>query len=375
MTPAASPSDPTLASASPGVATPAVTGNRFLPFVHSFRALAILSVVATHVDGYTTWPDEDALLRRLIFAFTLNGSLLFVFIAGFLFHHSANSFRYPRYLRTKFARVLLPYLIMSVPTLIYHHVVHLGIFAPGHEAPWGSTALAVLRALLTAEHMPIPYWFIPMVVFLYLGAPLFLALDRRPWFPLLLPWLLGMAMLCHRPYEVTHVLHALLYFLPCYLAGIFVSHHRERVFAVVDRWLPALLAACLGAIAVDVLVRGRGGTLYGHYPFDMRHGIVDIDLPIKLVGSLVLLALLRRCGPRLHAHLNYLAGASFGVFFLHKQVMTLLTLVARRLGYDGLPPGLVPFLVLVTLTTGLSLALVWLCRRLLGAHSVHVIGC
>jgi surface polysaccharide O-acyltransferase-like enzyme len=328
--------------------------------------VAIVAVVATHVNDLLEAPDDQALLQRVIYAVVQNGTVLFLFIAGFLFQHLSDDFSYRRYLRSKLTNVIVPYLVMSVPLLVYQRLTGTGVFAAGGPG---------LLGVVTAAQLPAPYWFIPMIAILYLAAPLLLALDRRPRAYWVLPPLLVAAMLCHRPIVLTHELHALIYFAPTYIAGMWLSRFRDQVLGFVDRALVPLIAACAAGLAVEVLVQRGGGAVFSVAPFSMEHGIVDVDLPVKLVASFVLVALLRRFDAEVRAPLAYLAGASFGVFFVHRQILEVLARAADRADAGFLLRGALGFVVLVPVATALSVGVVWIARRVLGRFSRYVVGC
>lgn len=54
----------------------------FLGYIHYFRALAIFFIVAGHSMDAFTWHSKD--IERIIRIIFSNGSVLFVFIAGYL---------------------------------------------------------------------------------------------------------------------------------------------------------------------------------------------------------------------------------------------------------------------------------------------------
>jgi peptidoglycan/LPS O-acetylase OafA/YrhL len=76
----------------------------FLPYIHNFRGIAILYIVAFHCWSSLGWGNhtlEKAVWNSLV----VYGTVLFVFIAGFLFQHlngrANRSFSYKTYLKKK----------------------------------------------------------------------------------------------------------------------------------------------------------------------------------------------------------------------------------------------------------------------------------
>ena len=91
---------------------------KFLHYIHYFRGIAILFIVGLHACISLKW-GEAILQRKLAWVLFNNGTILFVFISGYLFYHlSKDKFDYFEYLKKKFLYVIFPYLIVSVPALI-----------------------------------------------------------------------------------------------------------------------------------------------------------------------------------------------------------------------------------------------------------------
>ena len=89
----------------------------FLRYVHNFRGLAILMIVAGHIAGLLTFVAHPG-LNAAIQSLTINGSVYFVFIAGFLFQFLSRKYQYNRYLEKKVKNVILPYVLVSIPAIL-----------------------------------------------------------------------------------------------------------------------------------------------------------------------------------------------------------------------------------------------------------------
>ncbi len=133
--------------------------------------------------------------------------------------------------------------------------------------------LHIAWSYLSAAHLPIPFWFIPVIFILQLLAPVLLAVDRRPRLYWIIPPLTASAMLCHRPLDLTHIWHAFFYFAPAYLAGMWCSRYRESIIAGIARWRLPLWGLAAALVAVEVFVLGRGGAIFSREPF--FHGSGD----------------------------------------------------------------------------------------------------
>src|SRR5688500_9095908 len=91
---------------------------KFLHYIHYFRGAAILLIVGLHACISLKWGDA-VLQRKLALVLFNNGTVLFVFISGYLFYHlNKNHFDYVDYLKKKFLYVIIPYLVVSIPAII-----------------------------------------------------------------------------------------------------------------------------------------------------------------------------------------------------------------------------------------------------------------
>lgn len=345
-------------------------GLPYLADVHSFRAFAILAVVATHVTDYLEWGESSKLGKNLTLSIFQNGSVLFVFIAGLLFQYLSAGFDYRRYMSNKIRYVFVPYLFASLPTLTHQYVRKVGIFAPSIHHGSGLRTIAV--ALLRAGHLPRPFWFIPMIGLFYLAAPVFLWLDKR-WraYLLVLPASLLVAGVVHRPFPLSQPIHAFVYFFPAYIAGMAAGRfHSTLVVWLKLPWLRwGLSGLTVTMVLVEVFVLGRGGALWSTSWFETPTTF-DMNHLLKLVYTLAALSWLGAAPETVHRRLYRLAELSFGVFFVHEYVLFGLD---RSLGPLSGTIGLVVLGALTT--TSISLAVVLLVKRVSGTWSRYLVGC
>ena len=100
---------------------------RFLGYIHNFRGIAILFVVGGHI--LLSWPEnEHPLAKDVLYSIWQNGTVLFVFIAGYLFQYLIGKYRTFDYWKKKLRYVILPYLLISGPAIIIrisspHHLL------------------------------------------------------------------------------------------------------------------------------------------------------------------------------------------------------------------------------------------------------------
>ena len=344
----------------------------YLGYLHSFRAAAVLVVVASHAVANFSW-DADPVTGMLLRDLLDNGSVLFVFLAGFLFEHHVARFRYRAYLRRRFVAVVLPYLVLSVPAVAYD-VLHSDASQKFPEQLGGSSPLYQALWFLVHGSVVINYalWFVPMIALYYLASPLFAVLARHPRLYLLLVVLIPLSLLMHRVAEIETVWMAV-YLLAAYVTGMWASHVRLRLEPVLLRGWPWLLALFALATVALTLFAGHHGNYAGAYPFSQDHGPVDWLFAQKLLLCFGLLALALRLQPVLGAGLVRIADVSVTIFFLHVYVLYAVFLAEHHL--LGIPAGSVPgVLVLTAVTIVLIMSGVAVTRRVLGSRSRYVIG-
>jgi surface polysaccharide O-acyltransferase-like enzyme len=344
----------------------------FLDYIHGFRGLAILFIVAGHVASVFSW-EESPRLGGLLKSFLQNGSVYFVFIAGYLFQHLSVRYRYWPYLKGKFKNVISPYLVMSAPAVIlFTFFVHRWNVSPSfYEKP---ALLRIAMFYLTGAHLT-TYWFIPMIAIYYLASPVLLYWDRHAKAYFLLPALLAASFYVPRGPLVQGFIH----FLPVYLLGMLCSHYRERALTTVARGQAILIAVVVGCIAGDVTLRGAPTVMEWH-----NGALGALNLAQKLALCSVFLYWLSRLQGRWSRRLGFFADVSFGVYFVHPYVISAFNVVTTGLSFRALTTngntdcfgsgsvGL--FLGWFGMVLLASTAFVVVARRLLGRYSRMVIG-
>jgi surface polysaccharide O-acyltransferase-like enzyme len=354
-----------------------LTSNKtqFLSYVHSFRAIAIIAVVGTHVLGDIVWRSDSVIAQRIITSLVQNATILFVLVSGFLFQHTAGHFRYGEYLIRKFKNVITPYLIVSIPDTIIDFIFHHGIYAPDYLHRLANPILTTAYAYLTGAEMPIPLWFIPMIAVFYLLAPILLLLDRHSRAYWIVPPLIITAMFVHRPVELSNTLHSACYCFPAYLLGMWVSHYKEDALILLAKARLVLVTLAVALVVLEVAILKHSGSIFSQRMFSTENGLLDIDLPLKLFLSFVLLDFLSRYDDFFKDKLRALAGASFGIFFLHEYLVLTIRFITQRFGLTAFHGGLLLFLFLWAAIVAATFLLVLGIRRIFGKYSKILIGC
>ncbi|GIU40715.1 acyltransferase [Shewanella colwelliana] len=295
----------------------APTKKAFLNSINHFRGIAIIFIVMAHCYRPAGWQVET-LSDKTWFNLMMNGTVFFVFISGFLFHHVfSHRWDYKKYMKNKTKFVFLPYLLLSLPWIIWHitagtnplmHLNYTELTDPIQIASW----YVITGRTLTA------YWYIPMGMMLFALSPWVMHLLRNHRLMHYALPLLIIAMVIHRPESNLNAIQSLVYFLPVYLFSVWSSEHRDRLFPFIEKyWLVMLLAAI--ALAFGQAHYFGAGVL-NKQAFDLT--VPDLMLPQKLLLTLVLLALLNKIEHINIKPLQKLAEVSFAIYFIHPWLTT-----------------------------------------------------
>lgn len=327
----------------------------YLSYVHNFRGFAITLIIATHCLSMFDWsgtPILELAIKRLV----LNGTILFLFIAGYLFQHLADGYQVRNYLWKKVRFVILPYLIASIPAiLLFTLVMHRPDMREGfYDQPvWQQ----VVEFLVTGSHLA-PFWFIPTIVLFYLASPLLHWLDRQSWFYYFLPFTLLIPLFVSRgagsPFQ------SFVHFIPVWLLGMACSRHRE----LSEKWLAAGLWWLFGLFAVLLAleVAFTEGTHSGYSTMG------------KIALTLCLFELFRRWGNGADRWFALAGTLSFGLFFVHSYVISSLKLAMEK-GLHFVPSGsLWAYGVSIVVAMWLSSLAVQAAVKVFGRRSRMVIG-
>ena len=340
----------------------------FLEPVHAFRAVAIAIIVVGHAVPCFDWRSRPQ-LEALLLDLWSNGTVLFVFVAGYLFEYHSPGYRYISYLRKKFLYVVIPYVLVEAPAVI--------ITLVRSSPDPGALALRdwVHRILWFYTHPALtinfPLWFIPMIVAYYVLAPFFMLFVRWPRLYALLPALLCVSALAHRPVVLSEISQPGVYFLSAYVAGMWASHSRQWLDPLLRRHAVALAAMFVVSVAACTLLLAHHGNYESLRLFSREHGWIDWVFLQKLLLSFALLGVLGRVVKRRIRALAVVADQSFSIYFLHYYV-----LIAFQACFDpDVPVGtLMGLLGLTAVVFAATIAVVSLLGRLVGDHRRWLVG-
>jgi peptidoglycan/LPS O-acetylase OafA/YrhL len=335
-----------------------VAPDRFRIDIHALRGFAVLSVIGAHVLSAFEWPSESWMLDRRLWALVLqNSTIFFVFIAGYLFQHLSHDFSYTRHLTRRFLYVIVPYLVMSVPALVYFTTVAQREPLPSPDFYDQPVAVQALRFILTGDHLA-PYWFIPVISFYYVLAPALLRLSESRLAPVVLAVAIGVSCFVFRTDYWSGVAH----YFSVYLLGMLASRHRPLLEPHLQH---RLTVPILGGVALLLLALEYpalpGTKLYFNY-FQ------------KLAICGVVLAAFASPARTLPRWFGYVAHTSFGTYLVHSYLISGTKLIWVR-KFGSLPDAsIIGLLASIVLTLIGSLAFLAAARRVLGKRSAMMVG-
>jgi peptidoglycan/LPS O-acetylase OafA/YrhL len=339
--------------------------DKFQQHIHVFRGVAIILIVCAHTVPSLDW-SANPVLGKFIDAAANESSMFFFFIAGYLFQYLSGRFAFDRYLSQKLNTVILPYVILSVPALIIFTflVRRTGMWPWFYDLPaWGQIGLF----LATGKHLA-PLWFVPTITLFYLAAPVFLFIDRKFRFGywLIVPLLILSATMGRG--GQLGPLNFALYLLPVYMLGMVFCHYRVKAIELVARWSPVLLLIAGVAIA--------GIAFEWASP---PHWQVPLKVSLALLITLWLWKYHGLFGKRL----DYIAEVSFGIFFVHAYFIAFIKSITflvvtggvyKGEGAEVIPGNPLTFVAYAGSVLAISVAVIWVAKKIFGIRSRMVIG-
>ena len=329
----------------------------FLSHIHNFRAYAIVGIVGAHTLHAFQWHEHPEMFRFFDTLFN-QSSVLFFFIAGFMFQYLSGRFEKWNYWKKKARNVILPYLLLSIPSLYYYTMLGVqdNVWAGFYDNP---LYLQVFYFLITGKHLA-PFWFVPTIALFYIVAPLLIRADRDRRIYWLLPLFMIISFYLGRGGQYGP-LNKAAYLFSVYLFGMFASVYHDQLLAFVKRYQWVLLAAVVALILGNLFSRGLDQ--YFQYT-------------LKVMMCPLLLYYLDRAEPVLKNRFSYLAHISFGIFFIHAYVLPVIKIMYLRWsGHSDFPEGnLISYLILTAAVTLGCMLIIFLCQKVAGRYSRMLLG-
>lgn len=343
----------------------------FLPYIHSLRGLAILFIVGIHCR--TSFPWKDKGVELLFESFLDNGTIIFVFISGFLFEHLfTHNFNFKKYLNKKLKFVIIPYLLVSIVPIIdkLYFEDSLRWLPPVlNNQP---DLIKGFYMLVTGKHFG-PYWFIPMIVIFYLISPLLVVLNNARFYKYIFPLVFIAGLFTYKFGYYSNTWDSFLYFLPIYLFGMFSSYYKDDIIAQ-SKWL---LYTCVIIYLIVTTLE-----LTGHLEIHKLIGFEPNTQPdylfnfTKFKVSLLCIALLLifyNIRYRKMSILKVLGDYSFGIYFIHLYFIVATQFVVNS-QIEAFRMTTPLFLVYTVLVTIVCVAIIYIIKKIFGNKSRYLIG-
>ena len=331
----------------------------FLNYIHSFRGLAILFVVAGHI--LVNWPEHSP---THVFMNVLweNGTVLFVFIAGYLFQHLSRKYEYKDYLQKKLKNVIVPYVLVSIPIIVYRVVSNdiPGYILDVHPdfLSWGAFR-KVVWFLLHGGHLQ-PLWFVPMIALFYLAAPLLIYVDRHPKWYWAIPVFCGVSLLVVRE-PFIDIPRMFVHFISVYLFGMFMSRYKKEYLEFAKKyyvWISLVTAAAFTANLI--------------WYETLNNPLEYIDKMLFCVFFMYWLWRLDSYVPKFFA---LMADLSFGIFFIHYYVLLVVKALYERSMGRPIPGNILYWVLDLTVVTWGTVLIIQVIKKIFPAKSRLLIGC
>lgn len=348
------------------------TKKEFLDYIHYFRGFAILVILGIHVRMVYPWAEDD-FFKQLLITLLDNGTVLFVFIAGFLFQYLSNRYHYLPYLKRKFQYVVLPYILVSIPAIVNRLFLEPGTWEP--EFLEGSSSLVKgLYLIGTGKHLG-PFWFIPMIILFYIISPLFVVLDK-PWFyRFVFPLLMLGTLFTYRFGYFSNSIDSAIHFIPVYIFGIFVSRYRD-FFTRQNDWLTLGMVALFILLAIlemtDILPVYRLNS-QADAESNLYFGFNSPKLRMMLL-CLIFIKFFYKVQHIRMPSLRLLGDYSFGLYFIHLYIIIALDIAYRKLVDPSPIFSIFFYVIMLVLTVVLSLLVIWGIKKFAGDKSRMLIG-
>lgn len=327
----------------------------FLGYIHYFRALAIFFIITGHSIDVFTWGDID--IERSLRIFLSNGSVLFVFIAGYLFQHLSGKFDQRKYYKSKIKNVITPYFIISIPAIVIFTTVleRDPIWAGFYD---NSTLEQIALFYLTGKHLA-PLWFIPMIFIFYIVAPLLVIADKNKAIYYCLPLFILLSCFISRGLPPQSFLH----FFSAYLLGMYCSKFKSFINPLISRNIFIIFTATLVS-------------LFSLFEFFYMEGTMTyVNFLQKLSMAIFFLGLFIKYNSHLNSKfISVIADTSFGVFFIHSYLLTSGKLL--YLNVNGAAPegNLVSYFIVAVATLLICSFIITQIKRIFGKHSKLLVG-
>jgi surface polysaccharide O-acyltransferase-like enzyme len=356
----------------------------FLGYLHSFRGFAIINIVFIHAFAYALFDfngqrfDQKSPFYIANEVFFHNSTIYFALISGILFSVVLKSKGYKRFYSSKLKNVLLPYLFLTLLFSIFNPVFNPPVYIPFALQPDFFSYLKAAFNNFIFGTAQFPYWYIPVLIFLYLVTPLLdYVMNIKRWGTLLMCVIIALPLAISRvelfDMQKNHLsLSTMIYFTGAYAAGIYFGTDPEKRFSWVKKNLLVFVMIALLSSAALVYCEVMELNKFG--PWSLMSTLYYIQ---KMSLSGVFIVVFKNLGERQPRWLNPIAHYAFVIYFLHAFFLDLLVepLLHVINLHEIAPLNLfLAALLYLILAFALSMLVGWIFKRLFGKSSKMLVG-
>lgn len=329
--------------------------------LNNFRGVAILFVMLSHFRSFDGAGSLDDIFHFLV----SDATSWFIFISGYFFKYlEVDKFSYRRYMWKKTKYVLLPYIILSIPSIL------IGVFS-SREMLYGLTKLNFAWwSLLVGGATVAPMWFIPMIAVFFLCAPLFNFLAKSPLIGMFTILALVISIFTSRPINNLNPFLSFVHFSGFYMLGILGATQEERLKNLSSRYKILISSAALMIFVVSFYIyREAESQSAGFFQGLGTFNLLQFGKAVLLVAILLIFDMFLN---KKNLVLGFLAEISFGLFFIHGFFLPIFNMLSSYMVEEGL---FVRFTLEILVVVIFSIFSVTMLRRVLRKRSRYVIGC
>jgi peptidoglycan/LPS O-acetylase OafA/YrhL len=333
-----------------------------LQSIHYFRGIAILIIVAGHCLGWFNWRC-DSIPGKMVSNLLTGGTVFFVFISGFLFHHvyyNCGSFDYRAFMLKKTKFLFLPYLICSLLIMAYY------ITNSDAAYSFREYAACIFVNLLIGKTV-CAYWYIPFAMMMFLLSPLYADFMRFKilYQLIIISSLLLISGIIHRPLDNYFIPQAVIYFAPVFLLGMVTSGNIDVVYKRLNGMEIYFLLIAVSLSLIQANFYLQNNVLHKEM-FEIT--VFDINILQKLALCFFFTVFLHRFEHGKIPIIGMCADASFAIFFLH---MPILLILGKFTITDSSPWN---FMLICPMVAALSFEMAYLLKMIMNSRSRYVIG-
>ena len=355
----------------------------YLHHINYFRGIAIIFIVFGHCFniGISHYYQNQTIFAKFLQNLLPGGTIFFVFISGYLFHHIYyHNFHFSAFFIKKLKYVFVPFLIISSIDIFYY--LSRFIIAIILSSTKSEIYLAKLKSysffntyLIGHGEITIGLWYIPFIMLVFTLSPIYLRFVKIKYKSqlLIIFILLLVSTLIHRTFknELIGIFQNVIYFTPVYLLGIFISINFKKFYEKLKGKELYILLIAIGIaiiqtriVVVDLILKNN-----------LKVENFDLMIIQKCLLSLFFILFLMRFENKNNKILNIFAENSFGIFFTHGIWIWIFNAIQLKLKIPFETSSFLMYLLISSLILSLSLSITIIIRKLWPNKSRYIIGC